>query len=76
MNIVSCCNFTEAKIGEVCTGQETISQKLNNSCKKEINKKKNRSIWPLKTLKIVHLEYRSSLLVARLVSYWFKVYKV
>ena len=35
LNIAGRCNFTEAKIGEVCTGQGTISQKLNNTCKKK-----------------------------------------
>ena len=30
LNIVGCCNFTEAKIGEVCTGQGTISQSLQS----------------------------------------------
>ena len=39
LNIVGCCNFTEAKIGEVCTGQGTIPQKLNNTCKKQTTKK-------------------------------------
>ena len=52
LNIVGCCNFTEAKIGEVCTGQGTISQKLNNTCKKTKKTKQKKTLHlALSTLK-------------------------
>ena len=35
-------------------------------------KKKKNSVWPSSTLKAVDLEYRLSLLVARVVRSWFK----
>ena len=65
-NIISCCNFTEAKSCEVCTVlQGVISQKPNDAFKK-------RFVWPSSRLKTVDLDYRSSLSVARLVRFWFK----
>ena len=33
---------------------------------------KKRSVWPSSTLKTIDLDYRSSLLVAQLVRFWFK----
>ena len=70
MNIVCFCNFTEAKSHEVSsysfTGQDVISQKPNDTCKKQ-----NLHL-ALEYIKTVDLDYRSSLLVAQLVRFWFK----
>ena len=67
-NIVGCCNFTEAKSREVC--MVLLDRGLFLKNRTTIPKK--RSVRPSSRLKIVDLDYHSSLLVARLVRFWFK----
>ena len=68
LNIVGCCNFTEAKSREVCTVLLDKGLFLYNWT----TLAKNRSVWPSSTLKTVHREYRLSLSVAQLVRFWLK----
>ena len=70
MNIIGCCNFTPAFFLQVWFGFR--DNNLLSSKTVHTSWLKKRSIWPLSTLKTVHLGYCSSLSVARLVRFWFK----
>ena len=74
LNIFGCCNFTEAKICEACTVLLGNGLFLKNRMTQKKNKQKK--TLNLANEKNVYLEYCSSLSVARLGRFWFKVYKV
>ena len=60
LNIVGCCNFTEAKSREVCT--VLLDKELFLKNRTPFATK--RSVWLSSTFKTVDLEYRLSLSVA------------
>ena len=64
-NIIGCCNFTEAKSREVCT----VLLVKGLFSKTEWRFQKICSVWPSSRLKTVNVDYRSMLLVARLVRF-------
>ena len=68
LNIICCCNFTTAK------SREASTVLLDNGLflKNRTTLAKKHSAWPSSTLKTIDLDYRSSLLVAQLVRFWFK----
>ena len=71
LNIVGCCNFTEAKSHEACTVLLDKGLFLKN----EMTFATKHSVWPLSTLKTVNLQYHSSLSVAWMVRFCSKFTK-
>ena len=73
LNITGCCNFTETKSHEVCT---VLLEKGVIFQKPKWYLQKKHSVWRSSMLKTGNLEYCWSLLGARVIRFWLKVYKV